>query len=586
MQQPIINPEDISDPITAMNMALVLIAKAFKLNYSTPTNNNKRISSNSRNRQIAQLGMNLGQDRQMLDGYRLRRRNIRVPYDQINNPPQHPRIVYPPVLNINYFRHFLDILRNYDLMDDEPMWAADHVVAPTSGSAITIPKTANEFAIKEKQKHGWTNSAKELSKHGMNFKPLSLAISFPPALFDRLLEEIRAFSQHKNESLTDAWLRMKEMLRNSHGYNMSKGNIMKIFYHGLSKITQEVLNAAAGGIFLYKTPNQAYQLLEDKKRSWILKLNSKPLPKIIKLQFNTLKPSLTDLLTSNLVDLLDLFPVTLNQTQWHNQRSTNHSIYNEHVNAVFTRSGKSYNPPVNSNDQQTNPENPINFDNSDEEDEEPTPQPKILNLKPVKETTLPKPYKPKIPYPQRLRKEKWKLNKNMIPRKKPSFLPVIISSQLSKEKKNKLIYVLKKHKQAFAWKTTDIPGICPSFCKHKIQLLDDKKLVVQKQRSPWVSPIYCVPKKGGITVVTNENNELVPTRTVTGLEVDKAKINVISKLPPPTNIKGVRSFLGHAGFYRRFIKDFSKIARPITKLLEKDTPFEFNDECQIAFGII
>ncbi|GJW24789.1 reverse transcriptase domain-containing protein [Tanacetum coccineum] len=79
---------------------------------------------------------------------------------------------------------------------------------------------------------------------------------------------------------------------------------------------------------------------------------------------------------------------------------------NEYVNALFIRSGKSYNPPVNSNDQQTNPENPINFDNSDEEDEEPTPQPKIQNPKPVKETTLPKPYKPKILYPQRLRKEK------------------------------------------------------------------------------------------------------------------------------------------------------------------------------------
>ncbi|GJV29388.1 reverse transcriptase domain-containing protein [Tanacetum coccineum] len=64
----------------------------------------------------------------------------------------------------------------------------------------------------------------------------------------------------------------------------------------------------------------------------------------------------------------------------------------------------------------------------------------------------------------------------------PSFLPVIISSQLSKKNKNKLIFVLKRHKQAFAWKTTDIPRICPSFCKHKIQLLDDKKSVVQKQR--------------------------------------------------------------------------------------------------------
>nr|GEV68510.1 DNA-directed DNA polymerase [Tanacetum cinerariifolium] len=95
--------------------------------------------------------------------------------------------------------------------------------------------------------------------------------------------------------------------------------------------------------------------------------------------------------------------------------------------------------------------------------------------------------------------------------------------------------------EAFAWKMTDIPGICPSFCKHKIQLLDDKKLVVQKQirlnlnmqevvkkeimklldtdiiysivDGPWVSHIHCVPKKGGITIVTNENDELVPTRT-------------------------------------------------------------------------
>ncbi|GJS20238.1 hypothetical protein Tco_0448870 [Tanacetum coccineum] len=131
---------------------------------------------------------------------RLRRQNRRVPYDQRNNPP-HPRIVITISLNINYFRHFLDILQNYDPMDDEPMWAADHVVAPTPGSAITIPETANEFAIKDTE-----NEAVRL----MMF-PLSLT----------------------GEAKT-------------------------------CEITQEVLNAAAGGIFLYKTPNQAYQLLEDK----------------------------------------------------------------------------------------------------------------------------------------------------------------------------------------------------------------------------------------------------------------------------------------------------------------------------------
>nr|GFA90613.1 reverse transcriptase domain-containing protein [Tanacetum cinerariifolium] len=64
-----------------------------------------------------------------------------------------------------------------------------------------------------------------------------------------------------------------------------------------------------------------------------------------------------------------------------------------------------------------------------------------------------------------------------------------------------------------------------------------------------------------------------------GIEVDKAKVDVITKLPHPTTVKGIRSFLGHAGFYRRFIKDFSKIARPMTRLFEKDTPFHFYKEC-------
>ncbi|GJV83415.1 hypothetical protein Tco_1523313 [Tanacetum coccineum] len=116
--------------------------------------------------------------------------------------------------------------------------------------------------------------------------------------------------------------------------------------------------------------------------------------------------------------------------------------------------------------------------------------------------------------------------------------------------------ILKKHKEAFAWKTTDIPGIYPSFCRHGIQLLDDKKPVVQKERrlnpnmqevvkkeivklldtgiiyliadSPWVSPIHCVPKKGGIIVITNENDELVPTRTVMEIKDRKGTINVVA----------------------------------------------------------
>ncbi|KAL4323993.1 hypothetical protein GQ457_11G024010 [Hibiscus cannabinus] len=71
-----------------------------------------------------------------------------------------------------------------------------------------------------------------------------------------------------------------------------------------------------------------------------------------------------------------------------------------------------------------------------------------------------------------------------------------------------------------------------------------------------------------------------------GMEVDKAKIEVISKLPPPTTVKGIRSFLGHAGFYRRFIEDFSKITKPLCSLLEQGRPFEFDKDCTKAFNLL
>ncbi|GJZ07745.1 reverse transcriptase domain-containing protein [Tanacetum coccineum] len=115
-------------------------------------------------------------------------------------------------------------------------------------------------------------------------------------------------------------------------------------------------------------------------------------------------------------------------------------------------------------------------------------------------------------------------------------LPVIIAKDLKDEDKTALLKALRSHKRAIAWKISDIKGIDPKY----------------------------VPKSG--------------------IEVDKAKVDVIAKLPHPTSVKGIRSFLGHAGFYHRFIQDFSKIARPMTYLLEKDTPFFFSKECIEAFN--
>ena len=68
-----------------------------------------------------------------------------------------------------------------------------------------------------------------------------------------------------------------------------------------------------------------------------------------------------------------------------------------------------------------------------------------------------------------------------------------------------------------------------------------------------------------------------------GLQVDQAKVSIIKSLLPPTIVKGIKSFLGHPGFYRRFIRDFSKISKPLCRLLEKDANYDFDESCKVAF---
>nr|GEU95928.1 reverse transcriptase domain-containing protein [Tanacetum cinerariifolium] len=138
-------------------------------------------------------------------------------------------------------------------------------------------------------------------------------------------------------------------------------------------------------------------------------------------------------------------------------------------------------------------------------------------------------------------------------------LPVIIANDLSVEEKTALITVLKSHKRAIAWKPSDIKGIDPEFCTQKILMEEDFELAVQHQRrvnpkihdvikqeviklleagliypifdSPWVSPVHCVPKKAGFTVVKNEDNELILTRLVTGwcVCINYRKLNEVTR---------------------------------------------------------
>ncbi|CAN6562560.1 unnamed protein product [Malus baccata var. baccata] len=187
-------------------------------------------------------------------------------------------------------------------------------------------------------------------------------------------------------------------------------------------------------------------------------------------------------------------------------------------------------------------------------------------------------------------------------------LPVIVSSSLTAIDEEKLIRVLKEHKTAIGWTLADIRGISPTTCMHRILLEEGAKPTREAQRrlnppmmevvkkeiiklldcgviypisdSRWVSPVQCVPKKSGVTVVKNAENELVPTRIQTGWRVciDYRKLNATTRKDhfPLLFIDQMLE--------RRFIKDFSKISNPLCRLLQKDVAFDFNEECEKAFN--
>ncbi|GKA84113.1 reverse transcriptase domain-containing protein [Tanacetum coccineum] len=202
-------------------------------------------------------------------------------------------------------------------------------------------------------------------------------------------------------------------------------------------------------------------------------------------------------------------------------------------------------------------------------------------------------------------------------------LPVIISKDLSVDEKTSLIKVLKSRKQVIAWKLSDIKGINPEFCSHKILMEEDYEPVVQHQRrvnpkihdvikkevekllntgliypisdSPWVSPVHCVPKKGGMTVVTNDENELVPTRLVTGWRVciDYHKLNEATRkdhFPLPFMDQMLERLARNEYYY--FLDGFSELKKvlteaPILIAPNWDQPFELMyDASDYAIGAV
>ncbi|GJV19153.1 hypothetical protein Tco_1368173 [Tanacetum coccineum] len=196
--------------------------------------------------------------------------------------------------------------------------------------------------------------------------------------------------------------------------------------------------------------------------------------------------------------------------------------------------------------------------------------------------------------------------------------PVIISKDLSVDEKTALIKVLKSRKRSIAWKLSDIKGINPEFCSHKILMEEEYEPAVQHQRrvnpkihdvikkeveklldagliypisdSPWVSLVHCVPKKGGMTVVTNDENKLVPTRLVTGWRVciDYRKLNEASRkdhFPLPFIDQMLERLAGNE--YYCFLDGFSGYFQiPIDlKDQEKNTECLLTAACLLAYAM-
>ncbi|XP_070010268.1 uncharacterized protein [Nicotiana sylvestris] len=165
----------------------------------------------------------------------------------------------------------------------------------------------------------------------------------------------------------------------------------------------------------------------------------------------------------------------------------------------------------------------------------------------------------------------------------------------------KLLRVLHEHKQAIGWMMSNIKGSSPAFCMDKILMEDEHKSCVEQQRRlnpimkevvrkeviKWLD-VRCEETKLVLNwekwhYMVREVIILGHKVTKNGLEVDKSKVEAIEKLPPLTFVKGIRSFLGRASFYRCFIKDFSKISSPLLKFLDKDFSFKFDDACLKEF---
>nr|GEX60089.1 reverse transcriptase domain-containing protein [Tanacetum cinerariifolium] len=359
---------------------------------------------------------------------------------------------------------------------------------------------------------------------------------FLPSMVTKLRNEITNFRQRPDESLFEAWERYKLSIDRCPNHNMLPITKIDTFYNGLTLRDRDTINATAGGTFMKRRLEECYDLIKnmiDHHNDWDTSAKRSKSSSSITSSFDqeivALKAKMAEM-NKNLMKVLQInqqvkavapsyetcggphsyndCPATIGQTQ----NVYDAGAYQGEVDAFLALEDDLTSPEVDQS--YFDPEGDILLLEAFLNDDPSLPPPNQGNY-------LPQDLPPRLEYTFLKGDDK---------------LPVIIAKYLSGEEKTALITVLKSHKRAIPWKLSDIKGIDPEFCTHKILMEEDFEPVVQHQRR--VNPkIHNVIKKEVLKLL--DAGLIYPiSESPWGIEVDKVKVDVIAKLPHPTTVKG------------------------------------------------